>query len=93
MAESNSGGRGVRKEREGVVISVSGSKSVVVRVEARKRHPVYSKVIRQFAKFHAHDEKSEARVGDKVRIVETRPLSRLKRWRVIERFPGQAAEE
>ena len=92
MAEAKAGGRGVRKEREGVVISVSGSKTVVVRVETRKRHPVYNKVLRQFAKFHAHDEASTARVGDKVRIVETRPLSRMKRWRVIARVPGQAGE-
>lgn len=76
--------RGVRKKREGFAVSKSGNKSIVVMIEQRKQHPVYGKVIRQFKKLHVHDEKNEARVGDKVRIVETRPLSRLKRWRLVE---------
>ena len=76
--------RGRRKERKGVVVSRSGTRSVVVQVEQRRRHPVYGKVVRYTSRLHAHDEKDELRVGDKVRIVETRPISRMKRWRVIE---------
>lgn len=76
--------RGVRKNREGVVVSDAMDKTIVVRVERRFRHPVYGKEIRQFKKFYAHDEKDEARKGDVVRIVETRPLSKLKRWRLAE---------
>ncbi|MDI6774725.1 MAG: 30S ribosomal protein S17 [Verrucomicrobiota bacterium] len=76
--------RGMRKQRRGVVVSRSGDKTIVVRVETRGRHPKYGKVMSQYAKFHAHDEKNEARVGDTVRISETRPLSRLKRWRLLE---------
>jgi len=77
-------GRGQRKERQGVVVSKSGIKSIVVLVERRSQHPVYGKTVRQFKKFHVHDEKDEAGLGDLVRIVESRPLSRLKRWRLIE---------
>ncbi|MDD5760335.1 MAG: 30S ribosomal protein S17 [Desulfobulbaceae bacterium] len=76
--------RGVRKERKGFVISRSGSKSIVVRVERRFRHPVYGKVMKEFEKYHVHDEENEAEVGDMVRIVETRPISRMKRWRLAE---------
>ena len=76
--------RRVRKHREGKVISRSGDKSIVVRVEQRKRHPRYGKVVRQHRKFHAHDEKNEAGVGDQVRIVEMRPASKMKRWRLFE---------
>ena len=74
--------RGLRKRRTGRVISRSGNKSVVVLVERRWRHPMYSKVMRQSRKYHTHDEKNEAHVGDTVRLVETRPLSRTKRWRI-----------
>ena len=84
MAEVDARERGTRKERLGVVVSKSGNKTVVVRVERRKRHAQYDKVIRESKKFHAHDEGNTAKEGDQVRIVETRPLSRLKRWRVIE---------
>lgn len=73
-----------RKERTGVVVSDAMDKTVVVRVERRLRHPLYGKELRRFKKFHVHDEKNEAKVGDRVRIVETRPLSRLKRWRLAE---------
>lgn len=83
MSEVKEKQRGVRKERSGSVVSKSGDKSVVVLVERRKRHPLYKKVIREFKKFHAHDEKNEVKVGDKVIIVETRPVSKLKRWRVV----------
>lgn len=75
--------RGRRQERQGVVSSAS-DKTIVVRVDVVKIHPRYKKVIRRSAKFHAHDETNEAKVGDVVRIVETRPLSRLKRWRLQE---------
>jgi len=84
MAEVQDKERGTRKERLGVVVSKSGNKTVVVKVERRKRHEQYDKVIRQSKKFHAHDEANTAKAGDQVRIVETRPLSRLKRWRVVE---------
>ena len=73
-----------RKERLGVVLSRSGEKSVVVQVEGRRQHPRYGKVVRFRKKLHVHDEKNEARLGDKVRIEECRPISRLKRWRLIE---------
>lgn len=76
--------RGVRKKRKGMVVSDAMDKTIVVRVERRFRHPVYGKEIRQSGKFYAHDEKNEARKGDVVRIMETRPLSRLKRWRLVE---------
>jgi small subunit ribosomal protein S17 len=76
--------RGVRKERQGVVVSNKMQKTIVVRVSRRVRHPVYGKEMMESHKFYAHDEKNEAQVGDQVRIVETRPLSRLKRWRLLE---------
>lgn len=76
--------RGLRKERKGVVVSKSGDKTVVVLIERRSQHPVYGKTVRQFKKYHVHDEKNEAGVGDLIRIVESRPMSRLKRWRMIE---------
>jgi small subunit ribosomal protein S17 len=82
--ESQTAKRGVRKERKGIVVSRSGAKTVVVEVERRTRHPLYGKVVRRLRKLHAHDEKDEVNVGDTVRIVETRPISKLKRWRVIE---------
>lgn len=79
-----SGKRRVRKQRKGVVISDAMDKTIVVRVERRSHHPVYGKVIRRHAKYYAHDENNEARNGDVVRIEEVRPLSRLKRWRLLE---------
>ena len=75
--------RGVRKTRTGTVVSKSGDKSVVVRGERRLPHPVYGKVVRRFRKYHCHDEKNECKVGDIVEIVECRPLSKMKRWRVV----------
>ncbi len=83
-----------RKEREGQVLSAKMTKTIVVRVERRFRHPRYKKVVRAYRKFYAHDEKCEAREGDRVRIQETRPLSKLKRWRlvqVVSRGVGEAA--
>ncbi len=76
--------RGNRKERVGEVISNKMTKTIVVQVERRFQHPRYRKIVTGFSKFYAHDEKSEAKVGDRVRIQETRPLSKLKRWRLVE---------
>ena len=77
-------GRGERKVRIGTVVSDKMDKTVVVAVERRTAHPVYGKQIKRHKKFHAHDAENEAGVGDIVRIMETRPLSKTKRWRVIE---------
>ena len=76
--------RGRRQERQGVVVSDAMEKTIVVRVDVVKAHPRYKKVVRRSVKFHAHDESSQAKVGDVVRIVETRPLSKTKRWRLAE---------
>jgi len=75
--------RGTRKERVGDVISNKMAKTIVVRVQRRFPHPQFKKVVTAYSKFYAHDEKAEAKVGDKVRIEETRPLSKLKRWRLV----------
>jgi small subunit ribosomal protein S17 len=75
--------RGTRKERVGEVISNKMAKTIVVRIQRRFPHPRFKKVVTAYSKFYAHDEKAEAKVGDKVRIEETRPLSRLKRWRLV----------
>ncbi len=74
--------RGRRQERQGKVVSAAMDKTIVVRVDTVKMHPRYKKVIRRSSKLHAHDEQNEAKVGDIVLIVETRPLSRMKRWRL-----------
>jgi small subunit ribosomal protein S17 len=76
--------RGRRQERLGSVVSAAGDKTIVVRVDTVKAHPMYKKVIRRSTRLHAHDELNEAKVGDIVRLVETRPLSKLKRWRLHE---------
>jgi small subunit ribosomal protein S17 len=76
--------RGRRQERQGTVVSAAADKTIVVRVDVVKVHPTYKKVVRRSTKFHAHDERNEAKPGDVVRIVETRPLSKLKRWRLQE---------
>src|SRR5215813_2500154 len=73
-----------RKERVGEVIANKMSKTIIVRVERRFPHPKFKKVVTGYKKFYAHDEKSEAKVGDRVRIEETRPLSKTKRWRLVE---------
>ena len=83
MPESNPH-RGHRKERVGDVVSDKMDKTIVVRVQRRFRHPRFKKVVTAYSKFYAHDEKNEAKVGDRVRIQETRPLSRSKSWRLIE---------
>jgi small subunit ribosomal protein S17 len=76
--------RSNRKERVGEVIANKMTKTITVRVERRFPHPKFKKVITGYKKFYAHDEKSEAKVGDRVRIQETRPLSKMKRWRLVE---------
>lgn len=76
--------RHLRKTREGQVVSKSGDKTIVVLIERRVRHPLYGKEIRVSKKVHAHDEQNAASVGDVVRVMETRPLSRLKRWRLVD---------
>jgi small subunit ribosomal protein S17 len=84
MAETTTPTRGTRKTRTGTVISKMGEKSLVVRVESRKRHPLYGKVMSDHSNFHVHDEANVAGIKDVVTIVETRPVSKLKRWRLIE---------
>ncbi len=76
--------RNLRKERVGIVISDKMDKTVVVAIEERAKHPIYKKTIKSTHKFKAHDEKNECGIGDKVRIVETRKLSKDKNWRVAE---------
>ena len=76
--------RNSRKVRQGVVVSAANDKTIVVMIKERKPHPVYGKMMTSTKKFHAHDENNEAHVGDTVRIMETRPLSKMKRWRLIE---------
>jgi small subunit ribosomal protein S17 len=76
--------RNTRKTRVGRVVSDKMEKTVIVRVETRVRHPLYGRIIKTSKKFKAHDENNESRIGDKVKIIETRPLSKEKRWRVVE---------
>ena len=76
--------RGQRKERRGIVVSSVMDKTIVVRVETVKPHPVYKKIVRRSTKFHAHDERNVAKAGDLVRIVESRPFSKTKSWRLVE---------
>jgi len=76
--------RNNRKTRTGKVVSSKMSKSIVVAIERKVAHPLYKKYFKRTTKFYAHDEKNEAGVGDTVKIMETRPLSKLKRWRLVE---------
>ena len=76
--------RNLRKERIGVVVSNKMDKSIVVEIERREKHPIYGKFIKKTNRFMAHDEKEECNIGDTVRIMETRPLSKRKRWRLVE---------
>ena len=78
--------RGLQKSRVGVVVSDKMDKTVSVEVERTVLHPLYKKYVRKYSKFLAHDEKNEFKVGDRVRILETRPLSKRKRWRVGEKI-------
>jgi len=73
-----------RKVRQGVVTSDSRDRTITVRVDTSHRHPVYGKTVRQSTKLHAHDEENQAGVGDVVRVIESRPLSKQKRWRLVE---------
>jgi small subunit ribosomal protein S17 len=73
-----------RKIRFGKVVGDKMDKTVIVAVDTPKRHPLYKKIIRRVVKYYAHDEKNESKVGDKVKLEETRPTSKLKRWRVVE---------
>ena len=84
MTEQLKEQRGARKQRIGEVISDKMDKTIVVRVDRRMIHPLYGKVITRSRKFYVHDEQKEARAGDKVEIAETRPLSKLKRWRLVQ---------
>ncbi|MDP2897352.1 MAG: 30S ribosomal protein S17 [bacterium] len=81
-----------RKEQKGVVLKAKMHKTIVVEVESRFRHPKYGKVVKRIKKYYVHDEKSEAKAGDFVRIMETRPLSKLKRWRLVEVLRSQQGE-
>lgn len=76
--------RNLRKTRIGLVTSNRMEKTVTVSVERRVKHPIYGKFVKKTTKFHAHDEKNECTIGDLVRIMETRPLSKTKRWRLVE---------
>ncbi len=76
--------RGIRKERVGVVVSDVQNKTIVVKVDRRTPHPLYKKIVKVRKKFTAHDANNEAKVGDTVRIIETRPLSKNKCWRLLE---------
>ena len=82
--ESDTTERNARKTRIGMVVSDKMAKTVVVSIERRVQHPVYGKMVRRTKKLKAHDEQNEAKTGDTVRIMETRPLSKDKRWRVVE---------
>jgi small subunit ribosomal protein S17 len=82
--ETDSNPRGNRKVRQGVVVSDKMDKTVVVVVERRTTHPLYGKTVTRSERYHAHDETNDVGVGDLVRIAETRPLSKMKRWRVVE---------
>lgn len=81
--------RNLRKEREGIVVSDCQDKTIVVEVTRRSSHPLYKKVVKTTKKYYAHDENNEAKAGDKVTIAETRPLSKLKRWRLV-KIHGQS---
>ena len=76
--------RNLRKERIGVVSSNKGGKTITVDIKWKEKHPIYGKFVNKTKKYHAHDEKNECQIGDKVRLMETRPLSKTKRWRLVE---------
>ena len=76
--------RNLRKDRFGVVFSNKMDKTITVAVKWKEKHPIYGKFVNKTKKYHAHDEKNECNIGDTVRIMETRPLSKTKRWRLIE---------
>ena len=76
--------RGRRKTREGIVVSDKMNQTIVVKLERRFKHPLYGKIVSATSKLYAHDEEGKAGIGDRVKVVETRPLSKLKRWRLTE---------
>ena len=76
--------RNLRKLRTGIVTSDKMDKTITVAIERRVKHPIYGKFVKKTTRFHAHDEKNEASIGDVVRIMETRPMSKTKRWRLVE---------
>jgi small subunit ribosomal protein S17 len=76
--------RNLRKTRTGVVTSNKMAKTITVEIERKVKHPIYGKFVKKTSKFHAHDEKNECSIGDTVRIMETRPMSKTKRWRLVE---------
>ncbi len=82
--ETKTAQRNLRKTRTGVVRSTKMDKTITVAVERRVKHPIYGKFVKKTTSFHAHDEKNECSVGDVVKIMETRPLSKTKRWRLVE---------
>ncbi len=82
--ETTAAERGRRKVRTGVVVSDAMDKTILVRIDRQVRHPLYGKTVRRSTKLAAHDETNDAHVGDTVRVVETRPLSKSKRWRLVE---------
>jgi small subunit ribosomal protein S17 len=83
-ADADKDGRGARKMREGIVVSTGMDKTAVVKITTRKPHPLYKKTMVRSSRLYAHAENNELRVGDRVRIAETRPMSRTKRWRLVE---------
>lgn len=83
-AQATESSRGLRKERVGQVVSTKMQKTVVVETTTRVPHARFGKIVKQVKRFHVHDEEAKAQVGDTVRITETRPLSKLKRWRLVE---------
>ena len=82
MAETEN--RNARKVRTGIVVSISGNKSVTVKIDYRKHHPKYGKMMTISKKLHVHDENNDCGLGDKVTVMETRPMSKTKRWRLVE---------
>ncbi|MFN8121745.1 MAG: 30S ribosomal protein S17 [Thermoleophilia bacterium] len=84
MAETPQQSVARRKVRQGVVTSSSRDKTITVRIDTKAPHPIYGKTVRQSSKLHVHDERNEANVGDLVRVIECRPLSKQKRWRLSE---------
>ncbi|CAB4801879.1 MAG: 30S ribosomal protein S17 [Actinomycetota bacterium] len=84
MAETTATERNARKTREGIVVSNKMDQTAVVAIVERVRHPKYAKFLNRTKKLYVHDEKNDVNVGDKVRVEETRPLSKLKRWRLVE---------
>ena len=76
--------RGRPRTRQGIVTSAKADKTITVRIETARRHKMYKKIIRESTSLHAHDEKNDAGEGDRVRVIESRPLSRTKRWRLVE---------